>query len=327
MKRLVALIFATISSLLFWCSCSEKEQEIPVASITLSQPAAEMIVGEFIMLEAAISPSNATEREIMWASSKQSVATVNRSGMVVAIAEGTSTITAEAKDGSGVFASCSVVVFAGKVDMGIKTSDGKTLYWSTRNLCESGFVNSPEEYGDYYAWGETAPYYSSQSPLTWKNGKSAGYNWATYKWCSGSYDTLTKYNTSSSYGTVDNKTVLEPEDDVASVKLGGKWRMPTDAEWTELRTKCTWTWTTNYNGTGVRGRIVTATNGNSIFLPAAGFRSDTYLYYAGSYGYYWSSSLDTDYPYIAWSVYFNSDNVYRHSSYRYYGQSVRPVTE
>ena len=113
--------------------------------------------------------------------------------------------------------------------------------------------------------------------MAWKNGKSAGYNWASYKWCNGSSSTLTKYNTRSYFGTLDNKTVLDQEDDVASVKLGGKWRMPTDTEWTELRTKCTWAWTDNYSGTGVKGRVVTGTNGKSIFLPAAGSRDDSGL--------------------------------------------------
>ena len=103
--------------------------------------------------------------------------------------------------------------------------------------------------------------------------------------------------------------------------------MPTDEEWTELRSQCTWTWTTNYNGTGVEGRIVTATNGNSIFLPAAGYRYSTDLYDAGSYGYYWSSSLDAGGPGNAWGVYFYSGGVYRGNDRRCYGRSVRPVTE
>ncbi len=220
---------------------------------------------------------------------------------------------------------------AGAVDLGIvmTRTDGTTykLYWAESNLSDKGLCVNPEDYGDYYAWGETESYYSSQSPLTWKNGKSAGYDWPSYKWCNGSSSTLTKYNTDSSYGTVDFKTVLDQEDDVASVKLGGMWRMPTDAEWTELRTKCTWTWMTNYNGTGVSGRIVTAPNGNSIFLPAAGSRSGTYRYNAGSYGLYWSSSLHTVNPSDAWYVYFSSGNVLRHLDYRYCGLSVRPVTE
>lgn len=206
---------------------------------------------------------------------------------------------------------------AGTVDLGIvmTRTDGTTykLYWAKSNLSDKGLCANPEDYGDYYAWGETE--------------SKSDYSMSTYKWCNGSSSTLTKYNTKISYGTVDNKTVLDQEDDVASVKLGSKWRMPTDAEWTELRTKCTWTWTTNYNGTGVSGRIVTAPNGNSIFLPAAGYRYDTELSVAGFYGYYWSSSLSTDFLDYAWSVYFDSDDVSRYGSHRFLGRSVRPVTE
>lgn len=206
------------------------------------------------------------------------------------------------------------------VDLGIvmTRTDGTTykLYWVQSNLGENGLCANPEDYGDYYAWGETET-------------KSDDYSWSTYKFRTSGYnwDTFSKYNTNSSFGPVDNKTVLDPEDDVAHVKLGGNWRMPTDEEWTELKTKCTWTWVRNYNGTGINGRLVTATNGNSIFLPAAGDRTGTDLYNAGSNGYYWSSSLYTDDPIGARYVYFNSDNVRRYSSLRFCGQSVRPVSE
>ena len=98
--------------------------------------------------------------------------------------------------------------------------------------------------------------------------------------------------------------------------------MPTDAEWIELREKCTWIWTTH---NGVYGRLVTASNGNSIFLPAAGNRKDTDLYGVGSYGRYWSSSLCTDDPNGAWGVYFDSGDVSRYGSNRCHGRSVRLV--
>ena len=288
-----------------------------VTGISLDKTSITLNEGQEQTLIPTVNPSNAADKSLNWTSSNTSVATVNAEGKVTAVSKGTATIKAEAKDGSGVFASCSVIVFAEKfaekVDMGIKTSDGKTLYWSTRNLCKSGFVNSPEDYGDYYAWGETEP--------------KENYSWSTYKFGKGSAGPFSKYNTISSHGSIDNKTVLEPEDDVASVKLGGKWRMPTDAEWTELRTKCTWTWTTNYNGTGVRGRIVTASNGNSIFLPAAGTRLETDLNDVGSRGLYWSSSLNAGYPNRAWGVDFGSDYVGRYDSSRCLGQSVRPVSE
>ena len=184
---------------------------------------------------------------------------------------------------------------------------GLSVKWATFNVG----ATKPEEYGGYYAWGETE--------------EKEIYNWSTYKWCNGSYDTMTKYCTSSSYGTVDNKTVLDPEDDVAHVKWGGSWRMPTKAEQDELRTSCTWTWTTQ---NGVNGYKVTSkTNGNSIFLPAAGYRSGTNLYYSGGIGYYWSSSLYGGNGYDAYYLDFYS-GYYDWSYYdRYSGFSVRPVSE
>ena len=191
------------------------------------------------------------------------------------------------------------------VDMGL------SVEWASCNLGAS----SPEEYGDYYAWGETVTK-SDYSWLTYKF-RTSGDNWDNVK--------FSKYNTSSSYGPIDYKTKLELSDDVAHVKWGGSWRMPSDAEWTELRTKCTWTWTTQY---GKRGYKVTSkTNGNSIFLPAAGYQGGTSIYDVGFRGYYWSSSLYTDGPNRAWGVYFDSDGVNRSNFRRYYGFSIRPVSE
>ena len=181
---------------------------------------------------------------------------------------------------------------------------GLSVKWATCNVGAS----EPEDYGDYFAWGETTT--------------KSTYDWSTYKYCNGSSSTLTKYNNSSSYGSVDNKTQLELSDDAAAMNWGDNWRMPTDAEMTELRNNCTWTWTTQ---NGVNGYKVTGTNGNSIFLPAAGYRDDSSLYYAGSYGYYRSSSLITGYPYDAYYLYFNSSYVGWYYYYRYCGQSVRPV--
>ena len=181
---------------------------------------------------------------------------------------------------------------------------GLSVKWAT---CTVG-ATAAEGYGDYYAWGET---------VTKRN-----YVWSTYKWCKGNYDTQTKYCTNSKYGTVDNKKTLSATDDVARVKWGGNWRMPTRAEQDELRNKCRWTWTTK---NGVNGYKVVGPNGNSIFLPAAGYRRKEELGSAGSNGYYWSSSLyesDSDYAY---SIDFSSSDVDWGSSSRNYGQSVRPV--
>ena len=188
---------------------------------------------------------------------------------------------------------------------------GLSVKWATCNVGAS----KPEEYGDYFAWGETQP--------------KDYYDWSTYKWCNGSYNTLTKYNNSSSYGTVDNKTTLDLSDDAARANWGGSWRMPTHEEQEELRTQCTWTWTTQ---NGVYGYKVTSkksgyTN-NSIFLPAAGYRSGSSLYYAGSLGYYWSSSLSTDSPYGAYGLGFYSGGVdWDDYGYRCIGFTVRPVCQ
>ena len=182
---------------------------------------------------------------------------------------------------------------------------GLSVKWAT---CNVG-AESPEDYGDYFAWGETQP--------------KSTYNWSTYKWCNGSSSTLTKYNTSSSYGTVDNKTVLEAADDAATANWGGAWRMPTKAEQDELREQCTWTWTTQNDVKGYK--VTSKSNGNSIFLPAAGYRDVGSRDYVGSFGYYWSSTLVTDNPNDAYYLYFNSGNVDWYINYRYFGLSVRPV--
>ena len=184
---------------------------------------------------------------------------------------------------------------------------GLSVKWATCNVGAS----KPEEYGDYFAWGETEP--------------KDYYDWSTYKWCNGSYYTQTKYCTNSSYGTVDNKTTLDLSDDAARANWGGNWRMPTHEEQEELRTQCTWIWTTQ---NGVYGYKVTSKkNGNSIFLPAAGYRVDSSLYLAGSYGNYWSSSLYTGYPRSAYDLSFDSGIVGWGNYSRCIGFTVRPVCQ
>lgn len=195
---------------------------------------------------------------------------------------------------------------------GVEAVDlGLSVKWASFNVG----ATKPEEYGDYCAWGETEP--------------KTDYNLSTYKWCNGSYTTMTKYCNISDYGHngfTDTKTTLDPEDDVAHVKWGGNWRMPTKAEQDELRTNCTWTWTTlnGVNGYRVTSKKTDYTD-RFIFLPAAGYRYDASLYMVGSYGFYWSSSLSTDYPYGAWYVYFDPGFVNADISGRGYGRSVRPV--
>ncbi len=178
------------------------------------------------------------------------------------------------------------------------------LLWAT---CNVGAEN-PEDYGNYYAWGETET--------------KDNYSWSTYKYGSSS-SSLTKYNTDSYRGTVDNKTVLDPEDDAAHVNWGGAWRIPTDAEIDELIRNCTWEWTTINGKKGYK--VISKINTDYIFLPAAGDRSDSSLSSDGSYGFYWSSSLNSGGPYSAWYLGFYSSYFYRGSLNRYYGHSVRAV--
>ena len=201
------------------------------------------------------------------------------------------------------------------VDLGLPSG----LKWASFNLGAS----KPEEYGDYFAWGETEP----------KND----YSWATYKWCKGSGYTLTKYCPSDdSYywggpGSPDNKRSLadyDYEDDAARANWGGEWRMPTYAEFQELINNCDYEWSIL---NGVNGCLITSKkNGNSIFLPAAGHRGDTSVYGAESYGWYWTSIHSPYNPCKAWYLDFYSpdfDFDMSYYYYRYYGQSVRPVIE
>ena len=190
------------------------------------------------------------------------------------------------------------------VDLGLPSG----LKWAT---CNVG-ATTPEEYGDYFAWGEVEP--------------KENYDWSTYKYGT-DYDLFTKYCNDSDYGKngfTDNKTVLDPEDDAATANWGGAWRMPTKVEMIELRNRCIWDWITQ---DGVNGYKVTGPNGNSIFLPAAGAMDEGTLYYAGSDGSYWSSSLFTSTPDLVCNVYFDSDCVSWGRVGRYYGRSVRPVCQ
>ncbi len=182
---------------------------------------------------------------------------------------------------------------------------GLSVKWATCNVGAS----KPEDFGGYYAWGET--------------DEKNNYSGKTYKCYGDTCDIVTKYCIDEDDGIHDNKIVLASEYDVAHVKWGGTWRMPTRAEQDELSEKCKWEWTTI---NGVSGYRVTGPNGNSIFLPAAGYRYGAETYDRVSYGYYWSSSLSSNSYNYACYLYFNS-GYYDWSRYdRYYGLSVRPVS-
>ena len=207
------------------------------------------------------------------------------------------------------------------VDLGLPSG---TL-WADHNI---GATN-PEDYGDYYSWGETAT--------------KETYDWSTY------FDTNDGGQTFGKYNNDDGKTELETSDDVASQTWGGKWQMPTRAMIEELKSQCYWVWTTTYNGKSVNGYIVykakndtdkgaKVTSGSSpssdydvataphLFLPAAGFRQGSELSNEGLKGYYWSRSLDPFDSKNAYNLHFHSGGVLDYcTSSRDCGFAVRPV--
>lgn len=337
-------VFPLLCGILVFFSCGKntQEAEVKVSSVSLNDSSVSLVVGETVQLRASIQPSNATEKDITWASSKQSVATVSNSGLVTAVAEGSATITASA---GGKSATCSITVSKGVVAVTsvalnettleltegdsetltatVKPDDAtdKTVMWSSSNpmiaSVSNGQVvanslgetfitasvaslsakckvtirqappagatdmglsvywascnleaNKPEQYGGFFAWGET------------KSKKSFTITNYSFDW-------------SSSHGGWINDKILYPNEDAAHVILGGRWRMPTRLEWDELVNSCDWRWTFINNVSGFK--VVSRINGQSIFIPAAGcysaFQSDSELGDEGRLGCYWTSSM------------------------------------
>lgn len=184
---------------------------------------------------------------------------------------------------------------------------GLSVKWSGWNLGAS----APEEPGAMYAWGEVE--------------EKEVYDLSTYKWCKGTQNSLTKYCTDEAWGVNDGKTELDPEDDVARVKWGGKWRMPTNAEMDELLVKAKWIGTV-YKG--VNGFKVVGPNGKAIFFPFAGDRYKKKLDLVNMGGVYWTSSIDPISPYATAGMYILSGRTNRGIGLlRYFGHSVRPVCD
>lgn len=386
-------IFAIVCGFLAFVLVScEKEKDVPVTSVTIGQATAEMLIGETIQLSAKVLPSEASDNTVSWASSKQSVATVSNAGLVTAIAEGTSIITASAGGKSG---TCTITVSKNVVEVSsielnktsaslkvgetvtltatVKPDDAtdKTVTWSTSDASvatvDNGVVtakkvgsatitakagdkeasclvtvddgkingfdyvdlglpsgikwatcnvgaNNPEESGDIYAWGEVEiqtevgnKYYRVEQGID-----SDGFEY-TYKG-------YVKYITKSGAekygfkGFYDDKTVLDLEDDVAHVILGGTWRMPTKKECAELLNTnyCSWEYVTYKN---VKGYKVTSkkdgyTN-NWIFLPTS----------------FWASSLDLNWQDFAEALAFNWSYTYQTVVTRTSGLHIRAVSK
>lgn len=192
----------------------------------------------------------------------------------------------------------------GWVDLGLPSG----LLWASQNLG----ADSPDDYGDYYAWGETSP--------------KEAYGWETYAY-GYDWDKLTKYCGSYSLGWegfTDSLTSLEDSDDAAVVNLGDGARTPSYDDWQELMDNTTSKWTTRNK---VRGLLLTGPNGNILFLPAAGGSSSSSINYTGEIGRYWSDSLYTFNPASAWAFSFDAHDQRVNDFSRCCGFSVRAVRD
>ncbi|MBR5444232.1 MAG: InlB B-repeat-containing protein [Paludibacteraceae bacterium] len=177
---------------------------------------------------------------------------------------------------------------------------GLSVLWATFNIG----ATTPSEVGEKFPWG-----YVQQASCS---------DWSDYMLCNGKLSSLTKYCTVGAYGTIDNKTILEVEDDAAHVHWGGEWRMPTKEEIDELLTKCKWEYGSMDGTSGVK----VSGNGNSIFFV---YTDRTY-----GTGEYWSSSLRENLPYYSSGLYFKSGYISDKSSidrYRYFAYCIRPVKD
>ena len=280
----------------------ESGTEVPVESISLNKTELTLQVGESFQLVATILPGNATNKTVAWSmtGARSYQLSLDTTGLICGLQACEATIwVRSAYDPANLYATCKVTVTGGgssgtdeeAVDLGLPSG----LKWRSMNVGAS----KPEDYGNYYAWGETTP--------------KTSYAWSNYK-----------YKSSDIYGDgvgLTGKKVLIPEDDAATVNLGDGWRTPTNSEWKELKNNCSWRWTTR---NGVNGMLVTGSNGNSIFLPAAGYYRPS-LTNRGSYGSYWSSSYGSDENALAWD-FINSDVSAAYLG-RSDGLSVRPVKD
>lgn len=309
-----------------------KEKHIPVTSITPSETEITLITGQKYELSATAEPSNASEEQYLgWISADETIAEVDTfNGLVTAVSPGVTEVEVCAWHAERyVSATCKVTVVPESeldhdaVDLGLPSG----VKWASVNLG----ATKPEEAGDYYAWGETEPYYQpghaqDETCKDWRTGKEAGYDLKSYRWYDG---TWTKYNIYSGYGKVDNKTSFKDynyADDAARAKWAGEWRMPSKADWDELNDYCTWTWTEQ---TGVKGYLVSGSSGKSIFIPAAGNREYKDKVHPGE-GYYYTSDLFVhsiaNNPGFAWRMQFDkNERTTKTASGRFCGLSIRPV--
>lgn len=308
MKRI--LFLAAVALLLAACTQETNPtgpKEVVATAIELNKHELTLNKGDNETLTVTFTPSDVTDKSLVWVSSNKSIAEVT-DGVVVGVDAGSTEIIVKHGDLTD---KCTVTVtslFALQaVDLGL------SVKWANANLG----ANAPEDHGDYYSWGETET--------------KETYDWTTYKYANGSEQKLTKYMPQDvedyylkfwdGVGEPDGKTVLEKEDDAASQTLGGKWRMPIIQEMEELRSRCTWVFDEDK-----KGYVVTGTNGNAIFLPLAGNWVYSSVLSLGDFGLYWSSTICPD-PRHGLCFYLTPSEARRYTNPRAYGFPIRPVSE
>lgn len=311
------LTAVTVALMLVSCSGKGKEEPVvPVKSVTVSLPSLTMEVGQTQQLEAEVLPENAMNKEVVWASSDEAVATVSETGLVTVHRAGLAEITATCGKVRGLFTVIVPVETAVAVDMGLPSG----LKWASYNL---GATN-PEEFGDYYAWGEVMP-------------RSENFTWEAYKFYAGMNE-YSNVELSKYFSSVDDLKDLqrgenpgETVDDAARARLGGKWRMPTEEDFEELCVNCDILHGfMTYNGVTGFKFINSAHPEKWIFLPAAGCQGDDTLDPGTSYLRYWSSTLVNIEDMAASLRFFLTSNTSGTSinfDSRCFGFSIRPVCE
>jgi hypothetical protein len=273
---------------------------VPVTGITLYDQTITVGVDLTYRVSFEVTPENATEPGVVWTSTNPSVATVNGEGVVRGISPGTTTIQATTLDGNYTSGSCTVTVIESFVDM------GGGMEWATFNVG----AESPTDYGEYFAWGETSFRDPERQPYSWN------------------YYLLGREDYLFSYCERDGLVSLLPRKDAATMWWGGLWHIPSAAEWQWLADHSSSAEVTVDN---VKGRRITSTvTGNSIFLPYAGTMINSGLNGGGTYGRYWSSSITEDEGYFyyesACSPQIDATSFDPTvNSLRYLGMTLRPV--
>ena len=294
LKEGTATITASAGEKKAECLVTVSQKEIPVETVSLDRNTLELFTGDSYLLTATVLPADATDKTISWTSSNTAVATV-ADGLVQAVAKGETTVTATSRNGKS--GSCRIVVSEvfTSVDMGL------SVKWANMNL---GAADSSQG-GHFYAWGELSP--------------KTEYSWQTYRYASGSMDTVNKY------GDITDTYVLLDEDDAAYSEKGGSWRIPTKHEFKELLDNCDVAWSDEPAGYRLTSRI----NGNTLFFPTAGYMDGADLQ-SGGYclARYWTASTgsyDGEAAYVGFYNPSRYDPPGLNSAERCMGYAVRAV--